>query len=301
MANHSNAQGKDPRKRKADALSPNSGTAEKRLYQNRTTSARESSPEPRLMARSSPENVACIPLAAGETALIASPSHTGPNDVLNPANLPTSAFTVASQLQGNVSLLSDNDNIRRVRVPAFNAAGSERALQETSAVPLAPSGVESSGRTYPSPPSASLDGNEYGGGTCTTPTATIIRPTEVFTATAFPPAASLQGNATVPSFVGLSKMHLQSELLDLLLRYMFPIDGFEVEEADLSRNLEEVWAQKEEEFKLVLDDVFAAHREALFRWIEELRTLSVLSSIMKMESHSGMNMPTLAMKGNCDL
>ncbi|KAK7177772.1 hypothetical protein PSPO01_16180 [Paraphaeosphaeria sporulosa] len=200
-----NAQGNDPRKRKADALSPNSGTAEKRPYQNRTTSAREPSPEARLMARSSLENIACTPLAAGETALIASPSHTGPNDVLNPVNLRTSAVTVASQLQGDVSLLSHNDNIRRVHLPAFDATGSEMPLRETSVVPVPSNGADSHGRSYSSLPSASLDGNEYENGLCTTLTTTMTRPTEVFTATAFPPATSLQNNTTVPSSAGFKQ------------------------------------------------------------------------------------------------
>ncbi|KAL5411205.1 hypothetical protein PMIN04_010327 [Paraphaeosphaeria minitans] len=298
MARHSNAQGNDPRKRKADALNPNSGTPEKRPYQNRTTSARESSPEPRPMARSNPKNVACTPLAAGETALLASPSHRGPNDLPRPAGPQASAFTTASQLQGSVSLLSNSPSIRRADVLALNVAGSERPLRETSAVPFVSSGVQSPGRSYSSLPSASLDGSEYRDGTCIIPTATMTRPTEVFTATAFPPATSLQKNTTVPSSTGLSEMNLQCELLKLLLLYMFPIDGVEVEveQADLLRILEEVWAQKEEEFKLVLDDLFASHREALFGWIEELHMLSKLSSFMEMVSHSGMGTQTLALK-----
>ena len=59
-------------------------------------------------------------------------------------------------------------------------------------------------------------------------------------------------------------MTLQCELLKLLLLNMLPINGVEVEQGDLLRTLEEVWAQKEEKFKLVLDDLFSSRHEALF-------------------------------------
>lgn len=178
-------------------------------------------------------------------------------------------------------------------MPASNAAGSERPLRETSAVPVASSGVYSPGRIYPSLPSTSLDGNEYGDGTCTTPTATITRPAEVFTATAFPSAASLRINTTAPPSADLVEMGLQCNLLELLLAYMFPTDEYKIEEADLSRSLKEVWAQKEEDFKLVLDDLFAAHREALFGWIEELRVMRQLQLIW--ESHPVMDTSVLTL------
>ncbi|KAK7189954.1 hypothetical protein PSPO01_03675 [Paraphaeosphaeria sporulosa] len=75
---------------------------------------------------------------------------------------------------------------------------------------------------------------------------------------------------------------------------MFPTNGYEIEEADLLRNLKEVWAQKEEQFKLVLDDPFASHREALFRWMEELRITSELQ--LMRASYSGVDTPALALK-----
>ncbi|PVH99598.1 hypothetical protein DM02DRAFT_528690, partial [Periconia macrospinosa] len=48
------------------------------------------------------------------------------------------------------------------------------------------------------------------------------------------------------------------------------------EEADLLRNLEEVWARHEQEFKLASNHLFAFHREALFAWISGRRKTSQL-------------------------
>ena len=69
---------------------------------------------------------------------------------------------------------------------------------------------------------------------------------------------------------------LQCELLQLLLGYLFPRDGYKVEEADMLCNLEEVWARHEQEFKLVLNHLFASHREALLARISERRKTSQL-------------------------
>ncbi|KAL5401264.1 hypothetical protein PMIN04_013122 [Paraphaeosphaeria minitans] len=76
---------------------------------------------------------------------------------------------------------------------------------------------------------------------------------------------------------------LQCELLQLLLGYLFPRDGYEVEEADLLCSLEEIWAEHEQQFKLAFHRLFASYREALFAWISERRITTQLQSMIESE------------------
>ncbi|KAL5395344.1 hypothetical protein PMIN03_013025, partial [Paraphaeosphaeria minitans] len=76
---------------------------------------------------------------------------------------------------------------------------------------------------------------------------------------------------------------LQCELLQLLLGYLFPRDGYEVEEADLLCSLEEIWAEHEQQFKLAFHRLFASYREALFAWISERRITNQLRSMIESE------------------
>lgn len=72
----------------------------------------------------------------------------------------------------------------------------------------------------------------------------------------------------------------QCDLLCLLLGYLFPRNGEQVEESALLHSLEQVWASHEQDFRHVMERLFDCHRKVLLTWISERRKTSQLRSMI---------------------